>query len=300
MFVAVGTIIVDDIVTSDGRTILGVLGGSATHAVAGMRVWSREVGLAGTVGRNFPEEHWRFLETLGIDSRGIRRLDLATPRAWQIFDEREHRTEIFSSPEAEFPRFLPTPDQIAPYRDALGFYLMSGEPPSVPAMAAALRAVPGAVTLWEPAPWCMDTQRREEVFTLLGQFDIFSPNLEESVALLGYRPAEACVDAFIEAGATVVAVRMGREGSVVRARFDPHPAHVPVVPAPLVDVTGAGNAYCGGFLVGYVRTGNTREAGLYGAIAASYAIRQIGPPLIDDAIEGEAGQLLTRYRAQTG
>ncbi len=83
MFVSAGTIIIDDIVTSDGRTFWNVLGGAATHAAAGMRVWSRSVGLVGAVGSDFPDEHWAALGRLGVDLRGVRRLLLpsAAPKS---------------------------------------------------------------------------------------------------------------------------------------------------------------------------------------------------------------------------
>ena len=44
----------------------------------------------------------------------------------------------------------------------------------------------------------------------------------------------------------------------------------------IVDVTGAGNACCGGFIVGLARTGSLLEAARYGNISASFALRQYG------------------------
>jgi len=56
----------------------------------------------------------------------------------------------------------------------------------------------------------------------------------------------------------------------------------------VVDVTGAGNAYCGGFLVGYVETGDVRMAAMYGAVSASFAVEQFGIPRITAETEQEA------------
>ncbi len=39
---------------------------------------------------------------------------------------------------------------------------------------------------------------------------------------------------------------------------------------PIVDVTGAGNAYCGGFVVGLARSGDLLQAGCSGAVSASF------------------------------
>src|SRR5436309_13030084 len=160
MFVAVGTIIIDDIVTSDGRTLPGILGGAATHAAAGMRVWADDVGLVGSVGDNFPAALWTALQQMGIDLRSVRRCPQTTPRAWQIYDAGEHRTEVFQSPRSEFPAFAPVPEQIAAYPDAQGFHLMTAELETVGGLCQAMRRVPGAAVLWAPAPCDLVTARR--------------------------------------------------------------------------------------------------------------------------------------------
>lgn len=293
MFVAVGTIIVDDIVTSDGRTLPGILGGAATHAAAGMRVWTRDVGLVGSVGDDFPAEHWTMLQQLGFDLRSVRRLPHTTPRAWQIYDPLEHRTEIFQSPQSEFPTFLPTPGQITAYPQASGFHLMTGALDGVAASCAAMRSADDALILWEPAPWLMVAEQRPYVLELLTSVDIFSPNAEECAALLGPQTPDRWIASFLEAGARLVSIRMGREGSLLQACDDPAPHHVAAISlGPSVDVTGAGNAYCGGLLVGYHHTRLSSGAGVHGAISAAITIRHLGVPIISDEIEAEARRLL--------
>jgi len=43
-----------------------------------------------------------------------------------------------------------------------------------------------------------------------------------------------------------------------------------------VDQTGAGNTYCGGFLVGWEQKHDLWIAGAYGAVAASFALEVTG------------------------
>jgi ribokinase len=45
----------------------------------------------------------------------------------------------------------------------------------------------------------------------------------------------------------------------------------------MVNPTGAGDAFCGGFLVGYRKTFDPLEAVLYGNIAASLVVEGSGP-----------------------
>lgn len=46
----------------------------------------------------------------------------------------------------------------------------------------------------------------------------------------------------------------------------------------VVDTTGAGNAFLGGFSVGLQTTEDPREAAILGSVAASFALEQIGLP----------------------
>ncbi len=54
-FIAVGSIYLDDIVFPNGRTVMGVLGGGAAHAAAGMAIWGQRGGIVACVGRDLPE-----------------------------------------------------------------------------------------------------------------------------------------------------------------------------------------------------------------------------------------------------
>ncbi len=52
---------------------------------------------------------------------------------------------------------------------------------------------------------------------------------------------------------------------------------MPAVPVPeIIDQTGAGNTYCGAFLVGWLETGDLLTAACYGAVAASFSLEAIG------------------------
>jgi sugar/nucleoside kinase (ribokinase family) len=71
---------------------------------------------------------------------------------------------------------------------------------------------------------------------------------------------------------------------------------VPSVPTDVVDVTGAGNAYCGGFLVGYLETDDIATAAMYGAVSASFAVEQFGIPHIGAETTREAHRRLAALK----
>ena len=55
-YLAIGSVIIDDIVYPDGRTSMAVLGGGGTHAAYGMVFAGERPGLVGLAGRDLPVE----------------------------------------------------------------------------------------------------------------------------------------------------------------------------------------------------------------------------------------------------
>src|SRR5262249_22474058 len=103
--------------------------------------------------------------------------------------------------------------------------------------------------------------------------------------------------AFADLGPAVVALRLGAAGSLVYGRESAHMLRVPPAPANVVDVTGAGNAYCGGLLGGWVEHGGLDTAAAYAAISAALTIEQVGAPAITPALIATAAQRLPKMLA---
>jgi len=298
-YVVIGNIIVDDIVLPDGTTRMNALGGAGTHAVMGVRVWSPAVGFVSAVGLDFSPEHWARLSASEVDLSGVRQEELPTPRAWQLFEEDGQRTEVFRTPFEDL-RHLEAQPQHFPdaYAGARGAYILTDRPDTLRAWVAYLKCKGISLILYEPSAYLMNPQRREEFASVLSEVDIVCPDLESAACVYGNAEPRELVSAMLEDGARVVALRMGKMGSLVSERGGSvHPS--PIWPAQVVDVTGAGNAYCGGFLVGYAETGDARTAGLYGAVSASFAVEQFGPILWQPRLSEEAQRRLDvlRYSA---
>jgi ribokinase len=71
---------------------------------------------------------------------------------------------------------------------------------------------------------------------------------------------------------------------------------VPAYPAKVRDVTGAGDAYCGGFLAGLVQTHAPLEAALRGTVSASLVIEGVGAMYALDSTPGLAEARLQSLR----
>lgn len=294
----VGSIILDDIVYPDGRTRMEVLGGGGVHTAAGMRVWGARPGLLACIGHDLSPALAARLER-DFDLRAAVRLDLPQARAWQVFEWDGRRTEIFRVQQPEpflrgpYPEDVPASFRAVPaltvLRDAAEFQRWR-------------QAFPEAVILWEPEQAFMTAANRRAFQAALPLADIVSPNLLEASLLYGLTDPAALVRAMLDDGAPMAALRLGEAGSLLGRAGEAALIAVPAVPVPqVVDQTGAGNAFCGGLLLGWLRTHDLRTAGCWGAVAASFTLEQVGvPDLLPEAIAAERDARLAWALARAG
>jgi len=97
-------------------------------------------------------------------------------------------------------------------------------------------------------------------------------------------------------GCRFVAIKHGAGGSCIWDREQARGWHVPAYPARVRDVTGAGDAYCGGFLAGLCGQGDALEAALMGTVSASLAIEGSGAVYPLGALPGLARARLEALR----
>lgn len=284
-FITISNLIIDDIVLSDGRSFMNTLGGAGTHTLVGMRPWSDQLGFVAYCGDDLDPQHRAFLEQMGVDLRGvILRAGARTARAWQLFEPDERRIEIFRTNIDEFDRSKPEFGDIpADYLRARGVHIQWGAPHEVVDLVARLRAVnPEVRVVCEPALSHL-AGALEANIPLLRALDLFSPDREESLALTGASDIPTIFERLIGAGSRLVALRLGASGSLVATAGGDFYRVPAVPPAELVDVTGAGNAYCGGFVVGLGRGEEPAAAAARAAASASFALEQIGVPTFSAA-----------------
>lgn len=291
-YITFSNIIIDDIVLSDGSTFMGTLGGAGTHALIGMRIWSDRLGYVATVGPDFDEEHRAQIEKLGVDIRGvIVRNGYETARAWQLFEPDDRRIEVFRTDLADFHEFTPQFEDIpTDYRTVAGVHFDWGK--TVPMLTDLVHqfrtANPDVVLVVEPTPEQLRTGTSEELRALFQHIDLFSPNGEDAEELTGIAEPQDSIEWLLDWGAPLVALRLGADGSMIRTANGDGWRLPAVPPREIVDVTGAGNAYCGGYLVGLGEGLDPLEASLRAAVSASFSLEQFGVPDINDETMEEA------------
>ena len=272
-FLAIGSVIIDDIVYPDGRTSMGVLGGGGTHTAYGMVLSGEKPSLGAIVGGDLPEDVRLRFEN-DFDTSGLIWIEHEQLRGWQIFEWNGKRSEIFRS-EVSHP-FLFEPYADNPnitYTSVMGLTVLR-DPEYVESWR---KRFPDAILLWEPDRGYMMTGNYEGFLVGIPHADIVSPNLLEAQAVYRIKDELEIIRRLLADGVKVVALRMGEKGSIVAEQGSSIAYHIPALAVPeIVDQTGAGNTYCGGFIVGWCRHRDLVTAGSYGAVAASFALETIG------------------------
>ena len=119
---------------------------------------------------------------------------------------------------------------------------------------------------------------QREVEDIIRQLDAFLPSEMETRAFFGGALDDLwqAAEAFGALGTKCVVLKLGARGQFVYDAQTRRRWHVPAYPSQVVDVTGAGDAYCGGFLVGLTATGDPLEAALLGCVSASLVVEGTG------------------------
>ena len=272
-FIAVGSVIIDDIVYPDGRTSMGALGGGGTHAACGMALAGERPGLIALVGKDLPPDIRARLER-DFDVSGLVWSAHEQLRGWQIFEWDGKRSEIFRVDVAAPFQFEPLADSPdIPFTAAKGITLLR-EPSYV---AGWRRRFPQAALLWEPIRSLMMSGDYESFLEGIPHADIVSPNLLEAQTVYGIEDELEILRRMLADGVGAAALRMGARGSLLAERGRGRAYLIPPLPVEaIVDQTGGGNTYCGGFIVGWCLQQDLATAGCYAAAAASFALETVG------------------------
>lgn len=322
---------VDHVIAADGTVALDQAGGNGAYSAVGALVWVDRLGLVSHAVASYPRGVIDRLQAGGVDLGGVMWSEARlTAGNWFIYDDQGRRSEGLQSPSgalaaAGFPIDWLSPDQVSAWQALLAARHEPGEmsysqfreyrplspaqvplawlgargvhlAPSAPAVMATmldLFAPRGLVITADPG-WQLLGHSLDSLAPILSQLGAFLPSEVELASLVpGTEPAQGlAVLAGLCPGA--VAVKLGARGVMVWDRSAGQPVTVPAAPAATLDPTGAGDAFCGGFLAGLVETGCPIQAARFGAISAARVVERFGA---DGALPADPAAARTAARA---
>lgn len=318
-FVIAGRLNRETIFPASGHPLVDSPGGNLLYAAGGLAVWEQGAGLVGRVGEDYPRQWLRKFEGRGFDTRGIitvrgpQGLDLRSFIAYSEKHEPSHSNVVshFARRQLTFPKSLlgyqppdtsrkdpREPEAVSPaalevpkeYRPAKYVHICPFDLISQSQMVNLFRGGADQVVSLDPSPGYMGPGFWRDLRLVLQGIRIFLPSEEELRALfwgetndLWEMAARIC-----EYGPRVVVVKRGILGQMIYDAEQGQKVELPAYPARVADPTGAGDAFCGGFLAGFQRTQDPVMAGLYGSVSASLKIEGSGPFYPLDVMPGLA------------
>jgi sugar/nucleoside kinase (ribokinase family) len=265
----VGSVALDSVKTPFGEAE-EVLGGSATYFSYAASFLS-PVQLVAVVGEDFPQAHLDLLKRRQVDLTG---LQVAKGRTFRWAGEYGYDLNEAKTLDTQLNVFADfRPDLPESYRQPSFLFLANIDPD----------------LQWEilhqverPRLVAMDTMnfwingKRQAVERILGEVDALIINDGEARQLTQEPNLVKAAEAVLAFGPQLVVIKRGEYGAVLFAHGNFFFA--PAFPLEaVVDPTGAGDSFAGGFMGALARDGGMDEAGLrravvYGSVMASFAV----------------------------
>ncbi|HMO59344.1 MAG TPA: carbohydrate kinase family protein [Roseiflexaceae bacterium] len=296
LYLIYGKLIVDNIRLRSGEMTPGTLGGGGPQAAFGARLYADHVALLTRSGIDLEPIHEQTLQRLGLDLSGwMRHADLPTPRGLLEYDADErlqgHGIQI-SRPE--WFALLARPIELPPHhRTAAAIHLVT-EFGNEPMGATALElGSHGALVSLEPIFEDHSCTDPAGLLDFCRTVEIVTPDWPAATACAGSDDIATVVRFWANLGPRAVAFRRGSRGAIVWDRDSGKAWSIPPLPVEVVDPTGAGNAFGGGWCVGWHQHHDARIAGCMASVAAALMITHSGMPPLTETLYQQATDLLT-------
>ena len=327
-FLFIGGLREDYCITPDQRVIPGTLGGNAVYSAVGARIWTDSVGIVSRVGNNFPRRWLEQLENAGINTHWVKILGDNHPSiTFYAYLSPEERVD--TNPIAHFARIgEQMPKELVGYTNSttgqgsrtefialsvrpsdleeltqspIGTHLAPAEYLTHSTIPYTLKSAGVRVLTLDPSIRYMNPDFKLDLPKLINGIDVFMPSEMEARRFFAPDPPGILDMAkrFAEMGCRYVVIKLGARGQILLDSTTDKHWEIPAYPTAIRDVTGAGDAYCGGFLVGLTETGDPVEAALRGTISASLTVEGTGALYALERTPGLATSRLKTMRANT-
>jgi sugar/nucleoside kinase (ribokinase family) len=292
----VGSVAFDTVTTPFGA-VREALGGSATHFSVSASFWTK-VRLVGVVGEDFGDHHRAPLVERSVDLEGLavapgRTFRWAGSYGDDLNNARTHETQL--NVFADFRPKIPEAWRSTPL-----VFLANIDPEL---QWDVLEQVHGAKLVAADTMNFWIESKPEALKRLLGRIDLLLINDGEIRQLTGERNLVRAADAIRALGPRAVVVKRGEHGVIVFEGSSPFA--LPAFPLPRVlDPTGAGDAFAGGFLGFLASQGldgerDLRRAAVVGSVMASFQVEDFSLERLRRLTDAEIRERYARFQELT-
>lgn len=269
---AVGHLTVDDVVLPDGTTKMRQVGGAPVYAAAAARMAGTPAGVVTAMAPTLPEEvtAWMTRERLPIVNCGRTERYISQ---WALYEYTGRRVFVHHPDSAGLDEAAPDP-RAWTARPGCGWAHIAPMPVALQAGWLRTLTAQGMRVTLDPHE-DSSTDEPERVLEMLPRLSAFLPSEQEAAAIFG-GDMHVAAARFVAAGARLCVVKLGQDGCLVATADGIW--RVPSVAVKPVDVTGAGDAFCGAFAAALASGADPEYAARCGTVAASYTIEHFGVP----------------------
>src|SRR5579859_6719155 len=303
----VGSVAFDTIETPHGKAER-ILGGAATHFSLAASYFT-QVRVIGVVGEDFTADHEGVLKRRSVDTSGIEHVAGKSFHWTGSYTRNLNEADTLATELNVFETF--TPKIPASYRDSEFLFLANIDPKL---QARVRREMPRVKMV------CGDTMNywikdhSAALAEVLVDLDALLINDGEAKMLAGDANLVRAAKKILAMGVKTLVVKHGEYGATVffsersfpgaHAAAHATPFRAPALPlAEVVDPTGAGDSFAGGFLGYLASQGGTltpqtfRTAMFYGGVMGSFAVEKFGTERTQNLTREEIDARFQQFRA---
>jgi sugar/nucleoside kinase (ribokinase family) len=283
-YFAFGNVTIDDLVFADGATMWRVPGGNSIYAALGMALWGERPEVVAPIGPDYPIAK---LEDR-IELKRCRPIS-RTLRNWGLYEEDGTRRFVFRSGMRKWEEFSPNAADLdeGPY----AFCHLAPLPWELHLkLAVGLRARAARLISVDLDDRRLGEVPVDDIVRFLALVDLFMPSRQDIAEIFPGRTPLDAMKALREMApdTPVIVIKCGAAGAIAHERNAPDYLESPTAAESAVDETGAGDAFCGGALVGFSHHLALREALARAAVSASFAVEAVGSSGLAAASREEA------------
>ncbi len=290
----------------EGAPILDRAGGSPLYAAGVATLWGKETALLARVGEDYPNKWLQSFGDYGINTEGVQiipgSLDLRSFRAYSETRELSRSNPVghFAERKLSFPKALlgyrppekrerfktkrhpatPLVTEIpSEYLQSKALHISPLDFNSQGQLLTTFRAASVEIITLDPSPRYMIPNRRQDLRLFLDGLTAFMPSEEELRQLFWGETHDLweMAEELGKFGCQFIVIKRGKKGQLLYDANTKKRWKLPAYASRVADPTGAGDAFCGGFLAGLAQNDAPLRAAARGNISASLSMEGSGP-----------------------
>jgi sugar/nucleoside kinase (ribokinase family) len=307
--VFIGHMTIDNIVSHTGEVHLGTPGGAALYSASGAAYWrnAHDVGIVTRRGIDFTDEMFEIIASHpAIDIRGVMQMPRNSIRLWIMYDMDGYRHWVLTHTSSKREEGTPLAEDFPSVylENARGFHVA---PLPLPQLKPLLTRIPkDRIVQLDPHYEWFFPEYEKEWDAILKQVAVLLPSEDELTKFFAidmqhdvnaYKPYLVQLS---EKGPKHVILKLGVRGAMLYDSDEQQFYLIPSFANNVVDVTGAGDSFCGSFLANFVQNQDAFASVLYGMVGSSITLEHYTAVANYRVPYGEAKKRLTEVREFVG